>query len=300
VAAGRYENRSMGLYDRDYTQADFRSQQQYAPRMRMAFPRLTPVVKWLLIINGAAYFLQIITGDLGTRYGFLTAWFSVRPTGWGTLQLWRYVTYQFLHGDIIHILMNMVGLYFLGPTLERHWKGRKFLMFYLGCGIVGGLTYPLLLALHILSPHPNFGVLPLIGASGAILGMLAACAILFPHFVVFIMFFPVPIRVAAVICILIAGAAILGRGGNAGGEAAHLGGIAAGALYVFSQSWRSKLKLKFRSTRWRRKMSTQQDLQFELDRILKKVHDYGLHSLTRKEKSILKQATEAERMRNKL
>jgi membrane associated rhomboid family serine protease len=286
----------MGLYDRDYTQADFRSHYHGAPQMRMHFPRITPVVKWLLIINVVVYFMQILGGNT-----LLTLWFSVYPASWlKTLQVWRLVSYQFLHGDMIHILFNMIGLFFLGPTLERHWGSKKFLVFYLGCGIVGGLLYPALLGMRIISPHPTLGVLPLIGASGAILGMLAACAILFPHFVVFIIVFPVPIRVAAIICLFIATVIIFGKGSNAGGEAAHLGGMAAGAAYVFSQSWRSKFKLKVRSGAWERKMAAQRRLQLELDRILQKVHESGLQSLTSKEKRILKQASEAERLRNKL
>ena len=286
----------MGLYDRDYTQADFRSHYRGAPQMRMSFPKITPVVKWLLIINVVVYFMQILGGNT-----LLTLWFSVYPASWlKTLQVWRLVSYQFLHGDMLHILFNMLGLFFLGPTLERHWGSKKFLVFYLGCGIVGGLLYPALLAMRIISPHPMLGVLPLIGASGAILGMLAACAILFPHFVVFIIVFPVPIRVAAIICLFIATVIILGKGSNAGGEAAHLGGMAAGAIYVVSQSWRAKFKLKIRSGAGERKMAAQRNLQLELDRILQKVHESGLHSLTPKEKRILKQATESERLRNKL
>ncbi len=279
----------MGLYDRDYTQENFRSQFGAAPRMRMTFPKLTPVVKRLLIINIAVYFVQILGG-----YGFLTTWFSVYPISLSTsLQLWRLITYQFLHGNMWHIIFNMIGLYFLGPTLERHWGSKKFLLFYLGCGVAGALFYILLAGVNFLS------VGPMIGASGAILGMLAACAILFPHFIVFIFFFPVPIRVAAIICIFIASVIILSRGSNAGGEAAHLGGMAAGAVYVFSQSWRTRLKLRIQAGQSKTKRAAHRSLQLELDRILAKVHDHGIHSLTSKEKKVLKQATKAQQMRNK-
>ena len=286
----------MGLYDRDYTQEHYKPKLGGAPQMRFSLPQITPAVKWLLIINIVVYFVQILGGDR-----LLTFWFSLYPVSLPkTLQAWRFITYQFLHGPLIHILFNMLGLFFLGPTLERHWGTKKFLLFYLGCGVAGGLVYPLLLALKIISPHPVAGVLPLIGASGAILGMLAACAILFPHFVVFIFFFPVPIRVAAIICIFGATVIILSRGSNAGGEAAHLGGMAAGAIYVFAQPWWERFKLKTRSGAWEKKMAEQRDLQLELDRILQKVHDSGIHSLSPKEKKILKQATEAEQMKNKL
>jgi len=280
----------MGLYDRDYTRADYESKSHYASQMRMAFPKITPVVKWLLIINVAVYFVQILGADT-----LLVRWFAAYPSLLAVLQIWRLVTYQFLHGFTFHILLNMIVLYFLGSTLERHWGSRKFLVFYLGCGMVGGLVYPLLRGLKIISPH----LIPLVGASGAILGVLAACAILFPHIIVLFVFFPLPIRVVALILTLLAVFGII-TGENAGGQAAHLGGMAVGAIYVFSQSWRDKLKLKVRAGQWEKKMAARHNLQVELDRILQKVHDSGIHSLTSKEKKILKQATEAEQMRNEL
>ena len=258
----------------------------------MTFPKLTPVVKRLLIINIAVFVTGVIIKPLGN---FFFTWFSIYPATLGmSLQIWRLITYQFLHGNIWHIFFNMLGLFFLGPTLERHWGSKRFLTFYLGCGVAGGLFYLLLAAINFLP------ALPMVGASGAILGMLAACAILFPHFVVFIFLFPVPIRVAAIAFTAIYIVTVITRGANAGGDAAHLAGMAAGAIYVFSQGWRAKFKLKIQSGRWEKKINAQRSLQAELDRILQKVHDSGIASLTPKEKKILKQATEAERMRNKL
>ena len=283
----------MGLYDRDYTREGFQSRFRNAPQMRMSLPKTTPVVKRLLIINIAVFLAAIIIRPLGI---FIYEWFQLDATLPRALQFWRLITYQFLHdpGSIMHILFNMLGLFFLGPTLERHWGGKRFLMFYLGCGIAGGLFYLLLVAVGFLRGAP------MVGASGAILGMLAACAILFPHFVVFVFIFPVPIRVAAIA--LTAGYIffVVTRGANAGGDAAHLGGMAAGAIYVFSQSWRARFNLKIRSKQWEKKIAAQRNLQAELDRILRKVHETGINSLTSKEKNILKRATEAEQMRNKL
>lgn len=280
----------MGLYDRDYTREGFQSRFRHAPQMRIGFPQITPMVKWLLIINVVVYFAQILGGSR-----LLIEWFSVFPVSLlVTLQLWRFVTYQFLHGGVWHLLFNMLGLFFLGPTLERHWGSKKFLVFYLVCGVAGGLFYPLLVAFDFLP------VVPMIGASGSILGMLAACAILFPHFVVFFFLFPVPIRVAAIILIILYTANLLGAGINAGGDAAHLAGMATGAIYVFSHSWRAKFKSRIQSTLWEKRVAARRNLQAELDRILQKVHESGIRSLTLKEKRILKQATEAEKMQNKL
>ena len=284
----------MGLYDRDYTQADFQSRDHYAPQMRMGLPQLTPVVKWLLIINFGVYLIKIVFFQTGPgTISSLDALFSVYPTSVGAaLQIWRLVSYQFLHASGWHILFNMLGLFFLGPTLEQHWGSRKFIIFYLSCGIAGGLFFTILCM-----AHPAWAG-PLIGASGSILGLMAACAILFPQFVVFIFIFPVPIRVAAIGFTVVYLLNILAWGTNAGGDAAHLAGMATGAAYVFSQSWRNTLTSKFHAGRWEKILADEQDLQTELDRILEKVHKSGLHSLTRKEKRILKQATDIERKRN--
>jgi membrane associated rhomboid family serine protease len=183
-----------------------------------------------------------------------------------------------------------------GPTLERHWGGKRFLTFYLSCGAAGGLFYLLLVAVNFLP------ALPMVGASGAILGVFAACAILFPSVSVFLFPIPVsiPIRVAAIGVTLIYILSVVARSTNAGGQAAHLAGMAAGAIYVFSQSWRAKFRLKIQSSRLQKKIAAERNLQVELDRILQKVHDSGIHSLTPTEEKTLKQATEAEQKRGKL
>lgn len=280
----------MGLYDRDYGQEDYQHRYYYAPQMRIGLPQITPMVKHLLIINVVVYLVQVIGAD-----ALLTSIFSLYPASlFMMLQLWRLVTYQFLHGGLFHILFNMLGLFFLGPSLERHWGGKRFLHFYLGCGVAGGLFYLLLVAVKFLPPFP------MVGASGAILGVLAACAILFPQFIIFIFLFPVPIRVAAILFTVIYLFAVISRGPNAGGDAAHLAGMAAGAFYVFSHSWRTGLKSKIQSRMWERKIAAERSLQVEVDRILEKVHEHGLHSLTSKEKRLLKQATEAEQNRSRL
>jgi membrane associated rhomboid family serine protease len=212
-----------------------------------------------------------------------------------TLQVWRLVTYQFLHGDFFHIFFNMLWLLFLGPPLERLWGTRKFLFFYLFCGVAGGLFYILLVYVNFLE------ALPMVGASGAIFGIMTACAILFPQARVFLFPFPfsISIRTMAIVFICLASITIIFRGRNAGGEAAHLAGIAAGAIYVFSEKWRTALKLRLKASRWDRHVEVERKLRIEVDRILKKVHDEGLGSLTASEKRILKKATKLEQARSK-
>lgn len=283
----------MGLYDRDYTQENFESRYHHASHMRIQFPRITPVIKWLLIINISVF----LFGYLLRYEALLQNWFSVWPETFGTtMQIWRYITYQFLHGGLGHIFWNMFILYFFGTMLENFWGSRKFLTFYLVCGTTGGIFYPIL---------AHIGWLPiaqLIGASGSILGLLAASAILFPRMQVYVFgVFPLKMSVLAIILAVMSLLSILrpDASPNAGGEAAHLGGMCAGAIYVLSEKWRQGLKLRVHKNIWQKRMTEQRDLQVEVDRILEKVHVEGLHSLTYKEKKILKQATKKEQMRNR-
>jgi membrane associated rhomboid family serine protease len=282
----------MGLHDRDYAQADSRRQYFGSSQIRFNLPKVTPVVKWLLIVNTAIFLFGAMIPSVGS---VLITWFSIDPRSWFTaIQPWRLVSYQFLHGNLLHIVMNMLVLYFLGPTLERYWGSRRFLGFYLGCGIVAGLSFLLLMAIGLV------GVAPLVGASGAILGVLAACAILFPQFIVFLIIFPMPIRVFAVLITLYYVVAILAQGGNAGGDAAHLGGMAAGAAYILLLPRFERLKLRVHAQSWEKRMEESRKLRMEVDRILAKVHRFGLHSLSSREKRMLKKATQEEIRRHQL
>ncbi len=235
----------MGLYERDYTQENFQSGQHHSPHMRIQFPRITPVVKWLLIINIVIF----LFGYLIPRFGaFQFDWFSVWPKTTGTtMQVWRYITYQFLHDGLGHILFNMIILYFFGTMIENLWGSRKFLTFYLICGTTGGIFYPILAHIEWL------GVARLVGASGSILGMFAAAAILFPRMIVYVFgVFPLKMYILAIILLVWSLLSILRPdvNANAGGEAAHLGGMCAGAIYVLSERWRQRFKMKIQKRTW--------------------------------------------------
>lgn len=292
----------MGLYDRDYTQEKWRSRSRYAPQMQIRFPRPSTMVMRLLIINCAVFLVEALffpkNIPLGVdKISVLAKWFSVFPYSlWSVLQVWRLVTYQFLHASMLHLLFNMLWLYFLGSVLERHWGGKRFLLFYLGCGVAGGLFYLLLVALGFLGPGC------MVGASGAIMGVFAACAILFPQMSLY--FFPlpiaIPIRIAAIAGTAMFVLYLVLAAENAGGHAAHLAGMAAGAAYVLSERSRLDLRQKLEWRRRQKRANAQRNLQSEVDRILQKVHDTGIHSLSREEKRMLKKATEAERLRHKL
>ncbi len=280
----------MGLYDRDYTQQGYRPQHGYSGvSLRSLFPKPPSIVLRIIIINVVIFLATAISGQIA---GIVVSWFSVFPKNlFIAIQLWRPITYQFLHAGLSHVLWNMLWLYFFGSILERLWGPKKFLIFYLTCGAVGGIVYSILALLGIMSAGP------LIGASGAIFGIVVVVAILFPKLRVYALgIFPIPMMLVALICILVS---ILGlRGENAGGELCHLGGAAAGAIYVFSESWRTRIKLRFKASRWQRDVSQERKLRIEVDRILKKVHDHGIRSLSLAEKRILKKATRLEQMRH--
>jgi membrane associated rhomboid family serine protease len=283
----------MGLYDRDYTQPESRRRYHDLSQMRFNLPQVTPAVKWLLIINIVVFALSLVP-SVGV---FLASWLAIDTTTWASVcQPWRLLTYQFLHKDAWHIFMNMIGLFLIAPPLERSWGSRRFVLFYLGCGAVGALTYITLAMVGWL------GVGLMVGASGAVLGVVAACAVLFPHFSLIVFVFPVPIRIVAVGLMLVYLVNVLtayGHGG-AGGDAAHLGGMATGLVYVLLHPAWDRLTLKVRSGSWEKKMEESRQLQLEVDRILAKVHHAGLHSLTRREKATLKRATQEEVRRHQL
>jgi membrane associated rhomboid family serine protease len=284
----------MGLYDRDYTQPESRRQHYSLSQMRFNLPRMTPVVKWLLIANISIFLVGVFNRRIA---GFLVSTFAIDPGSLLTmLEPWRVVTYQFLHDmrSIEHIFFNMLVLCFFGPSLERYLGSRKFVPFYLLCGAAGGIFYLVLTAVHFLGP------IPLLGASGSILGVLAACAILFPNSVIFLFIVPVPIRLGAIAFAIMYFVTLVTRGANAGGEAAHLAGMATGAGYVLLQPVWDRFILKMRSGSWEKKLEEGQRLQIEVDRILAKVHRSGLHSLTRREKATLKRATQEEVRRHRL
>ena len=284
----------MGIYDRDYNRQGYQGGSMGGGGVRISLPSPTPVVKWLLIANIVIFVLGSLLDprsiDLPNGKFFIPFFAVSTRTVAQSLQLWRIISYQFLHDDFWHIFGNMLGLYFFGTMLERLWGSRRFLRFYLICGAMGGVFYTLLSLLGFL------GKAYLLGASGAVLGILAAGAILFPHARVYVMgIFPLKLWVLAVILASWSILVLLSpQGENRGGQAAHIAGMAAGAVYVLWGPFMQRFRLKHQQGRWERKIAEQRGFQREVDRILSKVHESGVGSLTRNEKKILKEATERE------
>ena len=274
----------MGIYDRDYLHDEGTGRRQ----VPFAMPSLPPVVKWLLIVNIAIFLVCALIPAIGN---VVYAWGSVYPGSWGYIaQVWRFITYQFLHdtNGFFHILFNMMVLYFFGPLMERMWGSRRFLKFYLCAGAAGGIVYTLLVVFGVLK------ALPMVGASGGLYGILGAVAMLFPQMQVFLFgVIPMSMRTMSILAVVLSLLNFAG-GSNAGGEAAHLTGMAIGVLYVIALPRLTNLRMKKNKGQWSQKIEVERSFASEVDRILDKIHKEGLTSLTDKEKSILREATRRE------
>lgn len=273
----------MGFYDRDYSQEPSRPAFNFGGLQNL-FPSVTPVVRWLLILN----ILIFLPSLIDSVKEWIEKYFAVIPVSWYMIQLWRPITYQFLHDGFFHIFFNMLVLFFFGPMLEQIWGSRRFAIFYLACGAAGGILYTLLVIFHVLEGRV------MVGASGAIYGLLAAGAILFPNLRVYVMgIFPMPLSVLAILLVVFSVLNFLG-GQNAGGEAAHLAGMAVGALLVVGRPWMDRIRVRKSTGNWQKRLDEESRIRKEVDRILDKVHASGIGSLTWREKRTLKKATARE------
>lgn len=247
----------MAWYERDY----YRN----APPRFGRLPAWS-VTTWLIVINVAVYVLNAMIegpgrlGPLVGRIGVLYEWghFSAETAIQG-LQLWRFITFQFLHADLGHLFFNMLSLYFFGGMIESFLGKGRFIAFYLLCGMAGAGLYLILWKLRVLI---GYSWTPMVGASAGIFGILIGAARIAPHARVMLMFPPIPmsLRTLAWVLIGIALVTIATRGNNAGGEAAHVGGAALGYLLI-ENPWLLNIfnRLSLRGPRRRNKAAWRQE-----------------------------------------
>jgi len=257
-----------------------------------------PGVKILLIINVVAFvldFLFKVKGPPGTPpMGVLTALGALRVTN--AALIYPLVTYQFLHAGFFHIAINMLILWMLGRHIESRLGRRQFLYLYLLSGVLGGL---LQVGFNILMTRwygPAILHQPTVGASGAVMGILTAFAVLYPreelYVLVLFFFLPIQARWLALIYFMIESLAAYeaittGVTGNVA-NAAHVGGMVLGFVWM---QWGTRIAAAMRRRAPRPRAGpfegTRERNQAELDRILKKVHERGVESLTLREKMFL-------------
>ena len=198
---------------------------------------LTPVIKKLIIVMAALFLLQGIVSNRITFYLGL-----VPLLVWKKFFLWQLVTYIFLHGGISHILFNLLALWMFGGELESYWGPRKFLRYFLFCGIGAGLCTV------VFSPYQ---FIPVVGASGAIYGILLAFGWLFPNRLIYVYFLvPIPAKYFVIIFGLIElYASMQGTGGGVA-HLTHLGGLIFGILYMAYPTLRQKLRREYYRRKW--------------------------------------------------
>jgi membrane associated rhomboid family serine protease len=302
----------MGIYDRDY----YREGPSY-------LESLIPsglICKWLIGINVLVFIAQLVSRSSAGMFGegWVTHWFMLDTDDVLHGQVWRLVTYAFLHSpdSWSHILFNMIFLWWFGSDLESLYGPREFLAFYLSSALFGGIAY----VVWQVAAGEN---VPCLGASGAVTALLVLCACHFPHRLVYVFFMvPVPLWLFAVFNVVQDSFMFVGQFKTGVAVVVHL----AGALFAFAyyrfqfRVWEALTgwwwTLKRRRSRPRLRLfqpedpeahkepvtvpagaapssgSVDEHLEAKLDAVLEKLARSGKDSLTDTERQILMRASE--------
>ena len=272
-----------------------------APRatVQMGLPRLTPAVKWLMLANVGLFLVSFAVYFLGRVAEQPRLWdlvfghLRLVPEDWRTffagLPVWQLLSYGFLHArtDLGHVLFNMLSLYFFGTMLESLIGTRRFLLTYFAAMVAGAIVY--------LVPALVFGGvfdIPVLGASGACLGIVVAMAALRPATRVLFIVFPLTLRTLALILIAfdVFGLLVTIAENASGGVAhlVHLGGVAYGFLAVRTGLIALDPVEYMERRRAVKEVEQAATDEVRMDQLLEKIHREGMSSLSRSEKEFLK------------
>lgn len=221
----------MGIYDRDYYRRE-------GPSFLESLGGRANVCKWLIIVNIAVFLLQVMAnyrqGRFDQRPDAVTAAFALTLEGVESGEVWRLLTYAFLHADFLHIAFNMLFLWWFGKDMEELYGWKEFLAFYLVAAVVGGLAYVLG---GISDVTPSARVARCVGASGAVTAVMVLCACRFPTQVIYFWMVPIPIWLFVAFQVGQDLFGLLGGGDRTTAFAVHLGG-AAFAFAYYKLDWR--------------------------------------------------------------
>lgn len=230
------------------------------------FRQLTPVTKWIIIINAVLFVVS--TYVFPNLFYLLSAYFPTSPN----FKSWQIITHMFIHGGFMHLIFNMMTLMSFGPVLEQTLGEKKFLIFYFLCGLGSFLLFNAWnyyqifevtqtltnKGINVLPIYENANIFtatnaymnsldadsqhlfsllatPMMGASGAIFGVVAAFAVLFPNAGLYFMFIPFPVKAKYLLPIIILGSLFLGIkqfSGDNIAHFAHLGGALVGFIWI--------------------------------------------------------------------
>ncbi|HZY89791.1 MAG TPA: rhomboid family intramembrane serine protease [Gemmataceae bacterium] len=298
----------MGIYDRDYYRRE-------GPSLFGSFAERGTVCKWLIGVNAAVFILQMFTrGQGGSPYGPLTDALDLQVDKVLHGQVWRLVSYAFLHdpNSVMHILFNMLFLWWFGADLEDLYRPKEFLAFYLTSAVAGGVAHVALAKLDLVQPNP------VLGASGAVTAVVMLCALHYPTKIILLFFFlPVPIWAFVVFMVAKDAFTLLGRAETGVAVDVHLAGAAFGFFYQKCHLHLTSLWPQLKA--WRRRQSQprlrvyrdeeetptpvgvaaaapapadEEQLEAKMDAILEKISRTGKESLTETERALLLRASE--------
>lgn len=256
---------------------------------------ITPAVKFILILNVAVYVIDMLLAGATGSY-LLRDWFALPAVWWRSLSVGQLFTYMFVHGSGTHLLMNMLGIFFIGPIVERTLGAYRFFILYYVSGILGGLGWSMLAAEYAVC----------VGASGALMGLLGAFGAFYPN-ATLLLWFVLPVKAWVLISLLaIWELSETIREPLIGGiaNAAHLMGGIAGFCYALTikkphllENLLARIPWLARKTpgataRSRTAQPSKGALsKEEVDRILDKIGKQGMGALTHREREMLKRAT---------
>ncbi len=206
---------------------------------------LPPVIKKLMIIMGMVFILQeLVTQTIIFYLGL------VPGLVWHEYYVWQLVTYIFLHANLSHILFNLLALWMFGGELENAWGSTRFLRYFFFCGVGAGIITVISTMLFT----PEYQIIPVIGASGAIYGLLLAYGWLFPNRMIYIYFlFPIPAKYFVIIFGFLE-FIYFSRGAGGGiSHITHLGGLLFGLLYMGYPALRQKIRRDSYRRKWSQK-----------------------------------------------
>ncbi len=252
------------------------------------FNRPTPrVIKILLYVNIGVYIGDFLLRLL--RIHFLHDWFALTPErAVSDFMVWQYLTYAYLHSPTspLHILFNLLILWMFGCELAGYFGAKRFLVLYHVAAFTGGVA-------QVVSQYvKNAPAESTVGASGAIMGLLAAYALLFPNRQI-LFFLIVPMKMKYFILIIIGVDFISGTNFLSTGTAhfCHLGGILAGFLYMFLSGRLGEFFLRLEEKMRAREAEKEQDVRNTVDALLEKIRREGIHTLSAREKRFLNNAS---------